>query len=265
MRIAVIGDPHGNLKKVKRIPLKDVDLIFSIGDVGKADLARRFAFDNVKRQKKGLEKLEPTKKQLRDMHMEIHDSTMNILKYLSRYAPVYTLEGNVSIPTLSSVKKDERKYGIKLPCTREELAKIRDVHIVKNVVRNFNGLRVGFLEYFLDTDWVKTFTPGFKDRIKRARKETPKARRILRRFGDLDILVCHQPPYGVLDKVTWKKAPKHWIGKYAGSKVILGYIKKKQPRRVFCGHIHEGEGKKKIGKTEVYNLGVASHKIINIE
>ena len=45
---------------------------------------------------------------------------------------------------------------------------------------------------------------------------------------------------------------------------MLDYIKKYQPKYVFCGHIHEGEGKAKIGKTEVYNLGVAGHKIINL-
>ena len=41
-------------------------------------------------------------------------------------------------------------------------------------------------------------------------------------------------------------------------------IKKHQPKYVFCGHIHEAEGKAKIGKTEIYNLGVAGHKIINL-
>jgi len=57
-------------------------------------------------------------------------------------------------------------------------------------------------------------------------------------------------------------APKSWRGKHAGSKVILDYLRKKQPLYSFCGHIHEGEGMKKIGKTEVYNLGVGGYKIV---
>ena len=57
-------------------------------------------------------------------------------------------------------------------------------------------------------------------------------------------------------------APKHWRGKHAGSKIILEYIKRKQPRYTFCGHIHEGEGSKMIGKTRVNNLGVCGYKII---
>jgi len=71
----------------------------------------------------------------------------------------------------------------------------------------------------------------------------------------IDVLLCHQPPYGVLDKVTAKYAPEQWKGKRAGSKIILDYIKKKQPRYVFCGHIHEGKGKKKLGKTNIINAG----------
>ena len=64
--------------------------------------------------------------------------------------------------------------------------------------------------------------------------------------------------------MTAKFAPKDWKGKNAGSKEILKYIKSKKPKYVFCGHIHEAEKKKKIGGTEVYNLGNCKHKIFEI-
>jgi len=36
--------------------------------------------------------------------------------------------------------------------------------------------------------------------------------------------------------------------------------------RCFCGHIHEGEGHKRVGKTDVYNLGCAGgYAIIDVE
>lgn len=60
-------------------------------------------------------------------------------------------------------------------------------------------------------------------------------------------------------------APKRFWGKHVGSRVILNYIKKYQTRYVFCGHIHEGKGYAKIGKSEVYNLGhEEDYKLINI-
>ncbi len=58
MKILIIGDPHGVLPK--KIP-KNLDLIFIPGDLGKADLARKIAFENVERRRQGLEKRETTK------------------------------------------------------------------------------------------------------------------------------------------------------------------------------------------------------------
>ena len=98
--------------------------------------------------------------------------------------------------------------------------------------------------------------PDDKEKIKRAHQETIRAKKYLKNFKDIDILLCHQPPYKILDK-TGGMAPKHWHGKHAGSKVILDYINKKHPNLVLCGHMHESAGKDKIGKTEVINLGSA--------
>ena len=263
MRILAIGDPHGNLDKIKKIPLRGIDLILLTGDLGKADLARKRAFENVERKQQDLPELKETSKYIKDVHIEIHNSTINLLSYLSRYAPVYTIQGNVSIPTLSEIRKNKEKYGVKLSPTRKKIDVMPNVYLMKNRQKTLDGLRIGFLEYFIDTCWVKEFKPkDYVKLMKKAKKETDKARRVLQRFDCLDILVCHQPPYKILDKVTAKFAPKHWQGKHAGSRAILDYIKKNQPKYVFCGHIHEGEGMKKIGKTEVYNLGVGGHKIV---
>jgi Icc-related predicted phosphoesterase len=265
MRILAIGDPHGNLEKIKRIPLKNIDLILLTGDLGKADIARKRSFENSNRIKEGLKKIKEDKKFIRDSHREIHLSTINILKYFSNYAPIYFILGNVGILTKSKIREDKERYGVIIPSTMDKINSMKNTFLVKNRLRQIGKKRIGFLEYFVDSCWVKEFKPGnYKKSMKKAKKQTEKAKRILERFRDLDILVCHQPPYGYLDKVNFKQAPKNWQGKHAGSKTILNYIKKYQPKYVFCGHIHEGEGKVKIGKTEVYNLGLAGHKIIKI-
>lgn len=254
MKILVIGDPHGRLPK--KIP--KADLILITGDIGKADFARKFFFKNIERKKKGLEELEYGSAESKKVWMEIHNSTMNILNKLSKIAPTYSILGNVGTNMIkeSVRKKDEEKYKIKLPSFRKGIYNIKDFHLVQNRLRVVNGLRIGFLEYFIDACWDKEFGTKDKKKIKKAKKETEKAKRILKNFRDLDILVCHQPPYGILDKVTGKfGAPKNWHGKHAGSKVILNYIKKHQPHYVFCGHIHEAKGMKKVGKTKVYNVG----------
>ena len=262
MKILAIGDPHGDLKKVRKIPLKGIDLILLTGDLGRADLMRKMAFSNLERKKKGLEEIEYTPKQQKRAFMEAYDSSMKIVRYLSGFAPVYTIYGNVESSN-QETRRYSKEIGLKLPFLTDNLNKIKNVRVINNRLSNFDGARIGGLEYFVDTNWVREFKPSnLKKSMRKAKKQTDKAKRVLRNFGDLDILVCHQPPHGFLDKVTFKAAPKHWKGKHAGSNTILEYVKKQQPKYVFCGHIHEGEGKARIGKTEVYNLGVCGYKVV---
>lgn len=270
MKILAIGDPHGKLPKNLDFVTKKnkIDLILCVGDAGKADLARKRFFENIERKKKGLPELEYNNDFQKKVWMEIYNSSLYVWKYLSKLAPTYSVLGNVGTNMIYDwkVKKEERKYGLKLPSMRSGMNKIKDFHFVRNVVRNVDGMRIGFLEYFTDTCWVKEFKPAdYSKKLKNAKKETEKARRILKNFGKIDILVCHQPPYGYLDKVNNSAAPKDWKGKHAGSKVILDYVKKYQPKVVLCGHIHEAKGEAKIGKTKVYNLGWhGNYKVIDL-
>jgi len=265
MKLLILGDPHG-YNKYKKSILQKAELILLTGDIGKSDIARKRCFENFERKKRGLPEKEYNSNQEKKAYMEIYDSTIKVIRNLSRFAPVYSLLGNVGTISDYEIKKQEQRIGIKLPYMRASMKKIKNFHLVRNSLRNINGLKIGFLEYFIDTCWVQKFKPGdYKKMLKQAKKETNKAKKILKWFGknNLDILVCHQPPYGILDKVTGKYgAPKFYRGKHAGSKAILNYIKKEQPRYVFCGHIHEGKGKKKIGKTEIYNVGCCGNYVL---
>ena len=259
MKVLVIGDPHGVLPK--KIP-KKVDLILITGDLGKADLARKRFFENLERTRKGLPNLIEDAKYQKAIYDEIHYSTINVLKYFSKHNSVYTLQGNVGIMNITTSRKDSKKYGIKFPCTKCQVDKMKNVYIVKNRLRILNGLRIGFLEHFINIDAAKESKD--KKRIAEAKKDSKKAKKVLKSFGKgLDILLCHAPPYGYLDKVNGKYgAPKRFWGKHVGSKIILDYIRKYQPRYVFCGHIHEGKGHVKISKSEVYNVGVSGDYIL---
>lgn len=265
MKILAIGDPHGDLGKLKKIPCKGVDLILLTGDLGKANLRRKLAFERIKREKEGLPIKEPSPAQLKRGFMESHKSGLNVVRYLSKRAPVFTIYGNVEYDN-AETRDLAKDIGEKLPFFANEIREMKNASVINNRLRNFKGVRIGGLRYFIDSSWVKEFRPDdYSERLAEARLETAYAESVLKRFGkNLDILVCHQPPYGILDRVG-KPAPKHWRGKHAGSKAILKYIKKNKPGYVFCGHIHEGEGHKTIGDTKVYNLGVGGHKIIEID
>src|SRR3989344_7248049 len=222
MKILAIGDPHGN---IPRILPKDVDLILLTGDIGKADLARKMAFENIERKKQGLPEVEYSAIQKKRAFMEEYNSCISVVRHLSKIAPVYTIYGNVEKNNYE-VRRIMNEIRIKLPFFTNALNSIKNTRVINNKVANFNGLRIGGLEYFVDTNWVRDFKPSeYRESLKDAKEMTDKARNILDWFGEVDILVCHQPPYGILDKVSFKSAPKHWMGKHAGSETILKYIK----------------------------------------
>jgi Icc-related predicted phosphoesterase len=43
-----------------------------------------------------------------------------------------------------------------------------------------------------------------------AKVQTEKVKKVIKKFRNLDILICHQPPYGYLDKVNFPGIPKSW-------------------------------------------------------
>lgn len=62
------------------------------------------------------------------------------------------------------------------------------------------------------------------------------------------VLVSHQPPYGtVCDLID--------NGEHVGSQAVRGFIEQHQPLACFCGHIHTGIGKDRIGNSVILNPG----------
>lgn len=263
MKILILGDPHGILPKNINSIVKQnqIKLILITGDIGKCDLARKQAFENIKRKKQGLPEKNHSPKEIQKVYLEIYNSTIKILKQLSKLAPVYLITGNVGAND-KETKKEEKEIGIKLPLLISNIKKTPNVFYLKDKKKKIENLQIGGLEHFHDNSWINEFKEKDPESILNAKIETLNAKKILQKFNKVDILLCHAPPYGILDKVTAPYAPKHWQGKHAGSKVILDYIKKKQPKYVFCGHIHEAKGKAQIGKTTVYNVGHSGNYLV---
>lgn len=65
---------------------------------------------------------------------------------------------------------------------------------------------------------------------------------------DTDIVISHGPPYGQGDRTD--------RGEYAGSKALLRALKRVQPQYAVVGHIHQGYGHYRVGKTHVKNAAV---------
>ena len=265
MKILAVGDPHGN-EKVFDIPIgNDIDAVFITGDLGKSDLIRKYYFEYS--IKKGIKNWKDmiSKKELKSLYSEIINSSYKVLKYFSSKKPTFFVLGNLREIRTENIMKSEKKYGISLPKFEDKISKLKNLINLSLCTKKFKGLKISGVPFFENLDWVRRFSLNDQKLIENAKKEEPPAREYIKKLGKIDILITHIPPYGILDTVKSKHVPKEWLGKHAGNKMILDYIKKKCPGLVLCGHVHEAKGRKRVGKTEVYNLGCCGeYKIIEI-
>ncbi len=73
----------------------------------------------------------------------------------------------------------------------------------------------------------------------------------------VDILVSHQPPYGLGDRYD---DPATGRVEHLGSHELLAAIDRVRPRLVVCGHFHGGFGRFVRGDTLVFNVSVVNDR-----
>jgi Icc-related predicted phosphoesterase len=265
MKIAAIGDPHGNLEKIQSIRLEKIDLALLTGDLGQTDNLRKLAYEFLNIKRPGPQEKNSYSAGFKQAFLQSHETAIRLAGYIAGFCPVYVVRGNADISNYDT-RKFARTFGIDLPYLYQDLLKIKGLRLIDNRLAVFRGVRIGGVKYFTDICWAREFELDSLPKIREiALRDTQNANRVLERFGKLDILVTHVPPYGVLDRVESKTIPASWVGRHAGSRAILEYIQRQQPAYVFCGHIHESEGFEKIGRSQVYNLGAGGHRIIELE
>lgn len=70
--------------------------------------------------------------------------------------------------------------------------------------------------------------------------------------NDTDILISHGPPYGILDANA--------KGEHCGCPSLLSKVQEVKPKLLICGHIHEGYGRQKNGKSLFINASLLDHR-----
>lgn len=253
VKILVLGDFHGkvhpSLKKIK-----DYDFILCTGDFADTTKLRELEFkhwDNLKRKGKTLEKILGKEKYAQIVQPAI--SSMRVpLKFLeSTYKPVYAIYGNADFLTRDT-KKFEKK-GL------DYLCKNLKITLLKTGYASTYGITIaGFSGYRGAVD------KGLVKIDKYTKKEIKKRNlnwdiRLKTLFNDVNgeevIFLAHDVPKGVFDKVNNKFSPLN--GKHVGDEYFTKYILKYKPKLFICGHMHEYQGMKRLGKTLVINPGPA--------
>jgi len=162
--------------------------------------------------------------------------TKSTLKYLDSFnIPIYIVLGNHDV---SKTHYDFSTYSKHLDINKfiKTLKNVKIIHNKKIKLGQFT--LVGYNYIFREKR-----SPDYKKNLTALMKKQKNT-----------ILFTHDVPYGCkLDIIRNKKSP--YNGKHVGDKYLLWAIKKYSPILNICGHMHENQGKCKIGKTLVVNPG----------
>lgn len=259
MRILAIGDFHGKFpaKLKKKIRKEKVDLILCTGDYADAEKIRKLIFKYWKEKPWwegiGLKKAKQLKKQS-------FDTGVKVLKELnSLNKKVCTIIGNLDFYRDYRWKKKE----ILDPGFYEEcIKKLRNIILIEKKKIKFKGVEIlGHGKYLDLTDFIRKKLHKDKKKqeglIKRYKKDAEKLKNFLMRKKPSEgfVFLAHCPPYGYFDKIKFKDSPMH--GKRGGFEPYISIIKKYKPSLFICGHIHEYQGKKRLGNTLIITTGAA--------
>ena len=174
-----------------------------------------------------------------------NQSQKKIIKKIGSFnLPVLTLKGNMYLS-----RKTKKIFT-------KEINKYKNIHYKHTGKLNIKDQNFIFFDFLYEKESLRVRNNVVFSKMRSNANREKKLNKLLKENKN-PILIAHNPPYGVLDQIH--------SGKHVGSKILLKAIKKHQPKYVFCGHIHEGKGMRKIGKTEVHNLGICGYKVIEIQ
>ena len=271
MKLLVVGDFQGifSEKMKKEIKKEEFDAVVAVGDYAGISDFRKYVIYRFNQMKKKL----PAKsaedffgrKNLRRLIKKDDDAAKNVLRELNKLGkPVFLVFGN----------GDDRWYEypfdgntkMSLPKAHARfLRELKNFNVMTYEKMKLDGIHFfgagGYMDIdaYLDGKHFSSKKDGdetLKNRVRRRERTRKKLFGMLSCTSGKKILVLHYPPRGVFDIIRDKK-DNPMNGQSAGIGFFSEAIKKYKPLAVFCGHMHEYRGVKKLHSVPVINPGDA--------
>ena len=266
IRIIALGDPHGS-EKIRQICFSEADLVLTPGDIGEAGKLRKYYFDYYFKGKKTL-----SEEKLKEAYKESANSMEKVLLYLSKNVRyMFVVTGNAD-----AFAELGEEYALSLPTLPEICNGLNNVELIDYKCATYQGISVAGLPFHFGLHLADTFLSQqisaqgtVTGKCEEANSGENKAEAFLQSMEgrQVDILLSHNPPFCgeykgrsldlPLDVIRFPLAPEHLQGKHAGSLALTEYLLStvSPPKTVVCGHIHEGEGRYRLDRTEIINCG----------
>lgn len=127
----------------------------------------------------------------------------------------------------------------------EIIESVPGMHYLEDEACNINGVN------FYGSPWTPTWGTDWSFNVDR---DSDKEKMIWDQLPeDTDVLVCHGPPYGYVDRMP--------DGRFTGSKVMLERMKIVKPKLTVCGHIHEAAGVSSWNGLTVVNASMVDFRL----
>ena len=279
MKILVIGDLHG---RKPRIHFKDFDCIIQVGDVcDDQEIGKIYKHLFKKENTFGYEeyiKKYIGKRNLQQMEKRSLEIGNKILRYLDSFGkPIIFIPGNWDQSYGPSKIKDTEKnnYNYMKSFYDWWLGDKTNSKLIKGIKNLVDSpyqlnevLGINFIGYGLvsgreswsmkkKSKFAKNLTKIQFEKLKKAYDKIPKKLNGVFKRRDKKkplIFISHNIPYNTKLDVG-KDKNSYAYKKHLGSYVARKFCEKYQPLLCIGGHVHEGKGKDKIGKTTVINAG----------
>jgi Icc-related predicted phosphoesterase len=253
MKILAIGDFHGKFPEKLKKKAKDVDLIVSVGDFADTSELREIEFKHWEEvKKKSISKI-IGKKKYADLLKKQSDSQETILKELISFKkPLFVIYGNSDL-----LDKEAKKFsilGLKSQCEKLGILLLKkDVASFDNLtIAGFSGYRGAMSKKMTKASLLQKMKVFYHN--KKWKKKLNALSKQLKETKNV-VFLAHDVPYGYFDKINNKESPLH--NKRIGDSYLTEFIKISQPGLFLCGHMHEYQGMKRLGKTKIIEVGPA--------
>jgi len=263
MKILAIGDFHGKFpqKLRKRIKKEKPDLIVSIGDYFPFSQRKLFFKHSYGQPTELWEVI--GKKKVKELIKKDLKKGEEVLKKLDKINfPVFSVVGNLDHTRIADCFDTKTISWQKGKIWKWEVQNFFSPIIKKyKNIKRFDYKFVKFKNLIFIGGYGHTFPGHIKsknyqgyrkklDKLFKKFKKENKEKRV--------IFVFHNMPYNCkLDIIKEKEAHERIRGKHYGSKLTRRIIDKYKPVLGIGGHMHENQGKCKMGRTTVINTGAA--------